>query len=102
MILMAFSEYLRQFDEATPPVFLLSKWIKKHLEKEPDNNISKVIQTEISLEKTKNGKDFILIANSKSGQKLIKALYNFALSYEHQSFARWVHQVKSTDFNKTQ
>ena len=37
---------------------------------------------------------------SESGRTLMQALYNFALSYEQYKLAKWLHERKSTDFNK--
>ena len=43
--------------------------------------------------------DFLIIAKRDSGRKLMQALYNFALSFEHQKVARNIHNLKPDDFN---
>jgi len=98
MILKEFSEYLFEHGEE-PPVKLLYKWLKEKLEVLPVTNVDKIIKTELFSAKNEYG-DFLIIAKRESGRKLIQALYNFALSFEHQKIARTVHNLKPEDFNK--
>lgn len=99
MIIQAFADYLQSFGEDIPCVVLLSKWIKNILEKEPTNNIERVIHHEINYSKNKIGM-FMMTGKGKSGQILIESLYNFALSYEGQTFARWIHDKNASDFRE--
>lgn len=98
MIIQAFASYLQLINEDIPSVILLSKWIQNILEKKPSNNIERVIHHEINYSKNKIGM-FIMTGKEKSGKILLESLYNFALSYEGQKFARWVHDKNASDFN---
>ena len=53
---------------------------------------------EISFKKDRNGQIFF-IGKSETGENLINALYNFALSFDQQNFNRWLHNVKASDFH---
>ena len=106
MILTEFSGFLQEYYEkngamseknAKTPVFLLFFWVKNKLETPASSNIDKILQKEIYLAKNK-ADDFFLIGKSPSGRKLIDALYNFALSFEQQQYARWIHERKPEDF----
>jgi len=97
MILKAFSDYLKEFKSDVPTVILLSRWLKDKLLKLPEDNIERIIHSEVSLFMNKNG-GFLLVGNDKSGRILIESLYNFALSYEQQNFNRWIHNKKASDF----
>ena len=99
MILKEFSQYLQDHLEKSS-VLLLNDWIKEKIENPALTNIDKIIQTEIYIAKNKY-KDTLLIAKSESGRKLISTLYNFALSFEQQKIARWVHNKKANDFNNS-
>lgn len=106
MILSEFSRFLQEYyEENSPnsgkerktPVFLLFFWVKNKLETPATTNIDKILQKEIYLAKNR-AEDFFLIGKSPSGRKLIDALYNFALSFEQQQYARWIHERKPEDF----
>jgi ABC-type polysaccharide/polyol phosphate transport system ATPase subunit len=97
MIIKAFSDYLKEFNSDIPCVILLSRWLKEKLSKQPKNNIEKIIHKEISLFVNKEGK-FMIVGNNKDGKLLLESLYNFALSYEQQTFSRWIHDKKASDF----
>lgn len=99
MIIKAFSEYIKEFDDSKSATVLLVEWLKQNLSKSPEDNIKKVIHKEIAFINDENG-EFKYIGKSKSGQVLLKSLYNFALSYEQQKFTRWVHKLKASDFNQ--
>ena len=96
MIIKEFSDFLKENKEK-PPVSLLFFWLKTKIESAAKNNVDKIIQKEIYIAKNKAG-DFLLIGKSSSGRKLIKSLYNFALSFEQQELARWIHNKKPDDF----
>jgi len=98
MILKEFSEYLLENTDKSS-VKLLYKWLKEKLEALPVSNVDKIIKTELYSAKNEYG-DFLIIAKRESGRKLIHALYNFALSFEHQKIARNIHNLKPEDFNK--
>ena len=97
MILKAFSEYAKAFNAEIPTVILLSKWLKEKLSKEPESNVERIIHTEIGCLKNKQG-IFMLIGKTQSGRVLMDSLYEYALSYEHHKFNKWVHGVKASDF----
>jgi hypothetical protein len=97
MIIKAFSDYLKEFKSDIPPVIILSRWLKDKLYKHPENNVERVIHSEISLFVNKKGR-FMIVGNGESGKNLLESLYNFALSYEQQNFSRWLHDKKASDF----
>ena len=100
MIIKDFSDYLKEnYKEGTSSTELLSKWVKEKIENPPKTLVDKVLQKEIYLAKNKNG-EFFLIGKSDSGRILINALYNFALSFEQQDFARKIHNLKSSNIKK--
>ena len=100
MILKEFSDYLqKEENKEKSPVSLLIFWVKNKIEQPPKSNIDKIIQKEIYIAKNKAG-DFLLIGKSPSGRTLIQSLYNFALSFEQQELARWLHNKKPQDFKK--
>ena len=79
MIIQAFATYLQSFEENIPSVVLLSNWIKGILEKEPTNNIERVIHHEINYSKNKIGM-FMMTGKGESGKRLIESLYNFSVN----------------------
>ena len=97
MIIQAFATYIQSIEEDIPSVVLLSTWVKNILEKEPKNNVERVIHHEINYSKNKLGM-FMMTGKGKSGKILIESLYNFALSYDGQKFARWIHDKNASDF----
>lgn len=42
--------------------------------------------------------DYVFRGSSESGNRLLKSLDEYSQSYEHQKWARWVHQIKASDF----
>lgn len=103
MIISEFAKFLHHHDEDIiknkTTCSLLCAWIIAILEKEPKNNVQKIIHKEIAYAKNSQN-EFILIARSPSGQKLINALYNFALSYEYHLMRKWLSDKNSNDFTK--
>ena len=97
MILQEFSNFLKE-NINKPSVSLLFAWLKIKIESPAKNNIDKIIQKEIYIAKNKIG-NVLFIGKSPSGRNLIQSLYNFALSFEQQKMARWIHQQKANNFN---
>jgi len=97
MIIKAFSDYLKEFNNDIPSTILLSRWLKDSLTKKPEDRISKIIHRELIFIKDKRGL-FMIVGKSNSGTVLLESLYNFALSYEQQNFTRWIHNLKASDF----
>lgn len=96
MILQDFSDFLKQ-NEEKPSVSLLYIWLKLKIESPAKTNVDRILQKEIYIAKNKAG-NFLFIGKSPSGRKLLESLYNFALSFEQQKMARWIHQQKANDF----
>ena len=97
MIIKKFSDFLKEnYKDGISTVELLSVWIKSRIETPPENLVDKILQKEIYLAKNKNG-EYFLIGKSKSGRILINALFNFALSFEQQDYARKIHNIKSSN-----
>ena len=94
MIIKEFSDFLKTiYNGKRKTTELLAEWIKKKIENPSKNLVDKVIQKEIYLAKNKKG-EFFLIGKSDSGRILINALFNFALSFEQQDYARKIHKLK--------
>lgn len=102
MIIAEFAKYLQQRDEEIiqnkSTCNLLCNWIISILEKKPKTNVEKIVHTEIACAKNELG-EFLLVAKSPSGQKLTKALYHFALSYEQHLLRKWLENKNTNDFN---
>lgn len=99
MIIEAFSEYLHNQTGDKTTVEYLSLWVYGTLQKEPESNVEQIIHKELSCIEDKNGL-FLLYAKSDSGRALMQSLYNFAIYFENHKFSKWVHEVRSEDFNK--
>lgn len=96
MILKEFSDFLKE-NEDKPSLSLLYVWLKLKIETPAKNNVDRILQKEIYIAKNKAG-NFLFIGKSPSGRNLIQSLYNFALSFEQQKMARWVHKQKANNF----
>lgn len=96
MILKEFSDFLKK-NEKKPSVSLLYTWLKIKIETPAKSNVDRIIQKEIYIAKNKAG-NFLFIGKSPSGRNLMESLYNFALSFEQQKMARWIHNKKANDF----
>lgn len=96
MILNEFSKYLRENKDKSS-VFLLNEWITERLQRPSKDKIDNILKTELYFLKNKNNKTLI-IAKSESGRTLLKALYNFSLSFEQYKLAKFLHDKKSGDF----
>ena len=104
MILKEFSTYLQQRKNEitsgkTTATKILCDWIRFVIAKNPKTHIDKIIQTEILLCENIYG-DFFITAKSESGRTLVKALYNYSLSYEHYIMQKWLENKTSDDFKK--
>lgn len=104
MILSEFSKFLQQYNDdiaqnKTTATKLLCKWIRLVIYKNPKNHADKIVHREIMLAENKAG-DFFITGKSESGRVLVKALYNYALSYEHYIMSRWLQDKKPQDFKK--
>lgn len=102
MIIKDFSDYLKENykKDQKKTVELLALWIKQKIEKPPRTLVDKVLQKEIYLAKNENTKktgEYFLIGKSESGRILLNALFNFALSFEQQDYARKLHEQKSSN-----
>lgn len=96
MILQEFSDFLKQ-NTKKPSVSLLYAWLKIKIETPAKSNVDRILQKEIYIAKNKVG-NFLFIGKSPSGRNLIQSLYNFALSFEQQKMARWIHEQKANNF----
>ena len=104
MILSEFSKYLQSRNEditsnRSTGTKILCDWIKLVINKNPKNNVDKIVHKEIMLAENKSG-DFFIVGKSESGRVLVKALYNYALSYEHYIMSKWLEDKKANDFEK--
>ena len=104
MILKEFSKYLQErnndiIENKTTTTKLLCEWIQFVINKNPKNNIDKIVHKEIMLA-TNKSKNYFIIGKSESGRVLVNALYNFALSYEHYIMSKWLLDKKPDDFQK--
>lgn len=102
MILKEFSTYIQsRKDELTggksTAVKILCDWIRFVITKNPKGHVDKIVHTEIMLAENKSG-DYFIVGKSESGRKLVNALYNFALSYEHYIMQQWINGTKPEDF----
>lgn len=104
MILSEFSKYLQSRNDditsnRSSGTKILCDWIKLVINKNPKNNVDKIVHKEIMLAENKSG-DFFIVGKSESGRILVKALYNYALSYEHYIMSKWLEDKKANDFEK--
>ena len=104
MILQEFSTYLQSrkndiINKKNSATKILCDWIRFVIKKNPKGNVDKIVHTEIFLAENSSG-DFLITGKSKSGRSLVKALYNYALSYEHYVLQKWLDDKKPQDFNK--
>ena len=104
MILSEFSKYIQSRNEdimsnKATVTKILCDWIELVINKNPKNNVDKIVHKEIMLAKNKSN-DFLIVGKSESGRVLVNALYNYALSYEHYILNKWLTDKNATDFNK--
>ena len=96
MILKEFSQYLKENKDKNS-VKLLNEWIIKRLTNPSLNKVDNILKTELYFAKNNKNKTLI-IAKSETGRNLLKALYNFSLSFEQYKLAKFLHDKKSNDF----
>ncbi len=102
MILEAFSVTLRQEWKLgeQPAKSILHRWLLKNLtEANPQDHVTKVIQTELKLLHLPQHQ-LGYIAKSPTGQTLLKSLYQYCDSYEQWQFSRWLHELKPQSFKQ--
>ena len=104
MILREFATYLQSKNDdiianKTTTTKLLCEWIKFVINKNPKKHVDKIVHKEIKLAQNKSG-DFFIVGKSESGRILVKALYNFAMSYEHYILSKWLIDKKPQDFER--
>lgn len=95
MIISEFAKYLQEHNEdlltrKTTPIQLLHEWLSAVINKNPKNNIDKIIHKEILYCENPQG-DYLIVGKSDSGRVLVSALIKFAKSYENYNHAKWVH-----------
>lgn len=104
VILEAFAEYLHASDQSLPATEILSRWIKERLDAPVITNVDRVLHCEISIAtqtvapSINDGKQLAFKGTSKSGRRLLKSLYEYCQSYEQQKWARYIHNLKASDF----
>ena len=100
MIIAEFSKYLQEHNDElmmrkTTPLKLLHKWIKGVINKNPKNNIDKIVHKEILYCENENG-DYLIVGKSDSGRVLVSALIKFAKSYDNYNHAKWIEMTERT------
>lgn len=107
VILEAFAEYLHASDQSLPATEILSRWIKERLDAPVVTNVDRVLHCEISIATQsakavapaiREGQQLVFKGTSKSGRRLLKSLYEYCQSYEQQKWARYIHNLKASDF----
>lgn len=107
MIIEAFAKYLQSANPEQSAVSVLVRWLWERLTLPAQNNVDRVIKHEVAIERHEeidendnaDGESrFTFVALSSSGSTLLRSLYEYAMSYEQQKWARWVHCVKASDF----
>lgn len=96
MILKEFSKYLQENKEKNS-VNLLNEWIIQRLKNPSLNKVDNILKTELYYAENNKNKTLI-IAKSETGRTLLKALYNFSLSFEQYKLAKFLHDKKTNDF----
>lgn len=101
MILEAFSSHLKaNHKQGHPPERVLMEWLTGILllPPAPNDQIGKIIHTELALIET-NGHQ-VFEGKSDTGCELLKSLTQYCRSYDHWQFSRWVHEIRASDFNR--
>lgn len=104
MIISEFAKYLQQHNNElltrkTTPLKLLHLWVKSVINKNPKNNIDKIIHKEILYCENSEG-DYLIVGKSDSGRVLVSALIKFAQSYENYNYAKWIELTEKTYHQK--
>ena len=103
MILAEFAKYIQSrnndiISNKSTGTKILCDWIKLVIYKNPKNNIDKIVHKEIMLADNPSG-DFLIVGKSESGRVLVRALYNYALSYEHYIMSKWLENKNPDDYS---
>ena len=102
MILTEFAKFLQKnnqelFMHKVQPLELLHQWVFEVINKNPKNNVEKIVHKEILYAQNDNG-EYVIIGKSESGRKLVTSLINFCKSYENYNQAKWLEMVEK-DFH---
>ncbi len=94
MIIAEFAKYLQEHNQElltqkTTPLMLLHEWLRTVINKNPKNNIDKIIHKEVLYCENGNG-DYLIVGKSDSGRVLVSALIKFAKSYENYNHIKWL------------
>lgn len=94
MIIAEFSKYLQAHNtellmRKTTPLKLLHEWLREVINKNPKNNIDKIVHKEIMYCENQQG-DYLIVGKSDSGRVLVSALVKFAKSYDNYNQAKWM------------
>lgn|SRR5574344_9981 len=105
MIISEFSKFLQEHNEElltrkTTPMKLLHVWLRSVINKNPKNNIDKIVHKEIMYCENENG-DYLIVGKSDSGRVLVSALIKFAKSYENYNYSKWVEITEKSYHNKS-
>ncbi len=98
MILAEFSKYIQKHNDElmthkTTPLNLLHEWLYAVINKNPKNNVEKIVHKEILYCQNNNG-DYLIVGKSDSGRKLVTSLINFANSYKNYNHAKWIEMIE--------
>ena len=98
MILAEYSKFLQEHNDElltrkTTPMKLLHEWLKSVINKNPKNNIDKIVHKEIMYCENENG-DYLIVGKSDSGRVLVSALTKFAKSYDNYNHAKWMEMAE--------
>lgn len=113
LILEAFAEYLHGADPRMPATDVLAQWLWKRLSAPPITNVDRVLHCEMAICQVPESKKgavsldmigekkavtYVFRGTSDSGKRLLRSLYEYCQSYDQQRWARWVHNLKASDF----
>lgn len=98
MILAEFAKFLHEYNNdlmthKVTPLELLHKWLYKVINKNPKNNVEKIVHREILLCQNING-DYFVSGKSDSGRRLVTSLINFTNSYKNYNHAKWLEMIE--------
>ena len=104
MIISEFAKYLQSHNNelltrSTTPLKLLHEWLRVVINKNPKNNIDKIVHKEILYCENENG-DYLIVGKSDSGRVLVSALIKFAKSYDNYNHAKWMEMTEKAYQNK--
>lgn len=104
MIISEFAKYLQAHNDdlltrKTTPMKLLHEWLRAVINKNPKNNIDKIVHKEILYCENENG-DYLIVGKSDSGRVLVSALVKFAKSYDNYNHAKWMEMTEKAYQNK--